>query len=120
MKSEFDKTDKIAAFRCSINILTKLNCNVPDAYDEERAAEYLKQLSQHWHQDEDRVILTVAQMAQSQVDARLRHMVQQAIESLHLPITADDFRAKWNGFSREEKIGLVDEIISLVEGMKEG
>ena len=118
MKSGFDKTDKSEIFRRSMNILAKLNCNVSDAYDEERAAEYLKQLSQHWHQDEGYVIMAVAQMAQSQVDAQLRYLAHKAVEKLQLPITEEEFRENWENLSKEKKMGLVDGVINLLIGMK--
>lgn len=116
MKQSFDKLE---AFQCSLNILTKLHCNVPDAYDKGQATAELQRLSKQWHRDKDYVIMTVVQMAQAEVDAQLRRMVQQIVEELQLPITEEKFRESWENLSEEEKMQLVDSTISLMEGMKE-
>lgn len=115
MKQGFDKLE---AFRCSLNALTKLHCNEPDAYDKGRAAAMLQQLTKEWRCDENHVVMAVAQMAQSEIDARLRHLVQQTMEKLQLPLTEEEFRENWENLSEEKKMEFVDSTISLLKGMK--
>ena len=115
MKRDFDKLE---AFRRSINALTKLHCNEPDAYDKGRAAAMLQQLTKEWRCDENHVVMAVAKMAQSEIDARLRHLVQQTMEKLQLPLTEEEFRENWENLSEEKKMGLVDGVIDLLIGMK--
>lgn len=115
MKQGFDKLE---AFRCSLNALTTLYCNEPDAYDKGQAAAVLQQLTKEWHCDENHVVMAVAQMAQSEIDARLRHLVQQTMEKLQLPLTEEEFRENWEDLSEEKKMELVDSTISLLKEMK--
>lgn len=115
MKQGFDKLE---AFRCSLNALTKLYCNEPDAYDTGRAAAMLQQLTKEWRCDENHVVMMVAQMAKSAIDARLRHLVQQTVEKSQLPLTEGKFRENWENLSEQKKMELVDSTISLLQGMK--
>lgn len=115
MKQGFDKLE---AFRCALNALTKLYCNELNAYDKGRAAAMLQQLSKQWHRDTNYVIMAVTQMAQSEVDTQLQCMVQQTLEGLEFPITEEEFRDSWKNLSNEEKMELVDSTISLLEGVK--
>ena len=115
MKQRFDKLE---AFRCSLNALTKLYCNEPDVYDTGRAAAMLQQLAKEWRCDENHVVMTVAQMAKSTIDARLRHLVQQTMEKSQLPLTEGGFRENWENLSEQKKMELVDSTISLLQGMK--
>lgn len=52
------------------------------------------------------------------LDARLRHLVQQTMEKLQLPLTEEEFRENWENLSEEKKMELVDSTISLLKGMK--
>lgn len=115
MKTEFDKLE---AFRCSLNALTKLYCNVPNAFDREKAEATLQQITRKWHKDEDYVVAVTAQRAQSAADAQIRHMVQQAVEGLGLSITEETFKAHWEDLSNDEKMALADKIISILEEVK--
>lgn len=115
MKHEFDKLE---IFRSSLNALTQINCNVSDVYDREQAVAKLQRLAKEWHMDEDHVIVTMMQMAQSEADARLRSYVQQTAEKLGLLIAEDDFREKWASFSAEDKDKLVELAISTLETLK--
>ena len=118
MKQDFDK---LGMFRDSLNSLVKLNCNLSDYYTREQAATELQRLSKQWSRDEEYVILSIYQLAQSQVDARLRYMVQQAAEKLRLPFPVEEFYKKWGNLNKEEKIELADSINSLLtEVKKEG
>ena len=115
MKQGFDKLE---AFRCSLNALVKLYCNISDAYDKRKAEEVLQSLVKQWHRDENYVIMAITQKAQTTVDARLRYMVQQVVEKLQLPITQEEFRKKWENLSNEEKMELVDSTISFLQEIK--
>lgn len=115
MKHSFDRLE---IFRKSINALVKLNCNVPDAYDIEQAAVVLQQLAGKWHKDEDYVITTVSQMAQSVVDARLRFLMEKTVEKLELPITVEKFREMWGTLSKNEQIELANTAISHLQTLK--
>lgn len=115
MKQGFDKLE---VFRCSLNALTELYCNVPDAYNKGQAAAMLQRFSKAWLRDEDYVIMAIAQEAQIVADARLQYMVQQVIEKLQLPTTEEEFRENWKNLSEKAKINLVNSTISLLSEMK--
>lgn len=118
MKQDFDK---LGMFRDSLNALVKLNCNLSDYYTREQAITELQRLSKQWSWNEEYVILSIYQLAQSQVYARLRYMVQQAAEELDVPFSVEEFYKNWENLSKEEKIGLADSIYSLLaEVKKEG
>ena len=107
--------DELEAFRRSLNILTTLHCNVPDAYDEDKAAAALRRFAKAWHRDEDFVARSIIQMARSEVDMRLRNLSQQAAEMLQLPVTAEEFGNNWSRLSDAEKNMLADELVSRLE-----
>lgn len=118
MKQDFDK---LGMFRDSLNALVKLNCNLSDYYTREQAVTELQRLLKQWSRDEEYVILSIYQLAQSQVDARLMYMVQQAAEKLQVPFSVEEFYKNWENLSKEEKIELADSINSLLaEVKKEG
>lgn len=116
MKDGLD--DKLETFRRSLNALTFLNCNVRDHYDRDAAATELRKLSQAWHMSEDCVIETVAQMAQSDVDARFRFMMEQAAIKLNVPLTTEKFRELWGQLTKDEQIQLADTAIARMQSLK--
>lgn len=115
MKQSFDKLE---LFRKSMNALVKLNCNVSDAYDTEQAAVILQQLMGKWHKDEDYVITTISQMAQSEADARLRFLMEKTAEKLKLPITTEKFREMWGTLSKNEQMELANTAILRLRTLK--
>lgn len=118
MKQDFDK---LKMFRDSLNALVKLNCNLSDYYTREQAAMELQRISKKWNRDEEYVVLSIYQMAQAQVEARLRYMVQQVAEKLQVTFSMEEFYKNWENLSQEEKIELADSINSLLtEVKKEG
>jgi len=115
MKQSFDKLE---LFRKSMNALVKLNCNVSDAYDTEQAAVILQRLVGKWHKNEDYVIATISQMAQSQADERLRLCMEKTAEKLRLPITTEKFRELWGTLSKNEQMELANTAISRLQILK--
>ena len=71
-----------------------------------------------WRMDDDYVILTLVGAVQSEIDARLRYMVEQVTDSLQFPMEKGEFRQRWDNMSQEEKMKLVDCITALVESQK--
>ena len=111
MKQGFDKID---VFTKALNIQAKLYCNVDNAYSKTQAIVCLKQLAKSWRMDDDYVILTLVGAVQSEIDARLRYMVEQVTDSLQFPMEKGEFRQRWDNMSQEEKMKLVDCITALV------
>lgn len=115
MKQSFDKLD---IFCRSINALAKFHCNEQDAYDKGEAVAMLQQLTREWRCNETYAILTVAQLAQSDIDIQLCNLAYEVIYELQMQITKEEFIERWKNFRQEEKLKLVDTIILLLNEIK--
>lgn len=61
MKQDFHRQDRLEEFRVALNYEAKLLCGVDEAYDVEKAADFLQQLSKSWKMSEDDVITITTQ-----------------------------------------------------------
>ena len=61
MKQDFHRQDRLEEFRAALNYEAKLLCGVDEAYDMDKAADFLQQLSKSWKMSEDDVITITTQ-----------------------------------------------------------
>lgn len=110
-----EQQDLTTIFQKAMNTLALLHCNVPDALDRTAAEERLQQLAALWQCDERTVAEYTLTMAATNVDLRTLYFVRQATKALHIPITPDEIKERWNELSESEKYELVNGLATVLE-----
>lgn len=118
MKQEFDRTDRLEKFRDAINAQAKLYCGVDNAYDREKAADFLQQLVKSWRMDADSVITTMTRETQDIVDKQLRQYVIRFLELEQIPFDEAEIKRRWDVLTVEQKNEVVDGIINHMDKYK--
>lgn len=122
MKQEFDRRRRLEEFRRAVNYEAKLYCNVDEAFSQEKAADFLQQLTKSWKMDEDDVITVTTQRVCDTIDRQLRNYVLQFADAMGIPFNEAEIKQRWETFSAKDKNEAVDGVISYLRehNRKEG
>jgi len=118
MKQGFHRQDKLEEFRRAVNFEAKLYCNVDEAYDSEKAADFLQQLSKSWKMSEDDVITTMVQSVEDTIDKQLRMYVLRFLDIMGIPHSPEKIKKRWGELSQEAKNEVTDGIINYMDEHK--
>ena len=112
MKQDFHRQDRLEEFRSALNYEAKLLCGVDEAYDMEKAADFLQQLSKSWKMSEDDVITITTQRVGDTIDRQLRMYVLRFLSMMEIPHSPEKIKERWETLPPEAKNEVVDGIIS--------
>ena len=115
MKQEFDRADRLEEFRRAINYEAKLYCNVDDAFDREKAADFLQQLVKSWTMNEDYVITVTTQRVCDTINKQLRNYVLQFADAMGIPFDEAKIKHRWETLSAKDRNEAVDGVISYLQ-----
>lgn len=116
MKESFHS--RLIEFRDALNAEAKLCCNVDNAYDLDKAADFLQQLSKSWKMSEDDVITITTQRVGDMVDKQLRMYVLRFLDMMKIPHSEERIKERWGTLSTEEKDEVVDGVIDYMQRNK--
>lgn len=91
---------------------------VRNYYTPEMAADELQRLSKAWRRPEDYVIVSIAEIAQRAVDARLLNHMLKFAKILNVPISEEMLKKSWKKLTQDEKSKLADTAISRIEKLE--
>ncbi len=112
MKQAFHNQDKLEEFRRAINYEVKLYCGVDEAYDSEKAADFIQQLSKSWKMSEDDVISTMVQSVKDTIDKQSRMYVLRFLDMMKIPHSSEKIKERWGELSQAAKDEIVDGTIN--------
>lgn len=115
MKHQFDRLDKLEEFRRAINYEAKLYCNVDEAFDREKAADFLQRLVKSWKMNEDDVITVTTQRVSDTIDKQLRNCVLQFADAMGIQFDESEIKQRWETLSTKDKNEVVDGVISYLQ-----
>ena len=118
MKQDFHRQDRLEEFRSALNYEAKLLCGVDEAYDMEKAAEFLQQLSKSWKMSEDDVITITTKRVGDTIDKQLRMYVLRFLDVMKIPHSKERIKERWGTLSTEEKDEVVDGVIDYMQRNK--
>lgn len=118
MKQAFHRPDKLEEFRTALNYEAKLLCGVDEAYDLEKAADFLQQLSKSWKMSEDDVITITTQRVGDTIDKQLRMYVLRFMDMMEIPYSEEKIKERWGTLSAEAKSEVVDGVIDYMQRNK--
>ena len=118
MKQDFDKLDRLEEFRRAINYETKLYCNVDEAYDREKAADYLQRLAKSWRMAADDVISATINNVMDTLDKQFRMYVLRFLDMLKIPHSKEQIKERWANLSTAEKNEVIDGVINYMQRNK--
>lgn len=120
-KKTIKQSDKLRAFRDALNYEAKLYCNVDDAYDMEKANDFLNQLTKSWKMDADSVIANTIKRVQDILDKQSRMYVLRFLDMMNIPYSKEEIKDRWEHLSDAEKDKVIKGVIKcLQEGDKNG
>lgn len=120
IKQGFHSQDKLEIFKDALNIQAKLYCNVDNAFDLEKAADYLQQLTKSWRMAEDDVITTMVNNVKDILDKQSRMYVLRFLDIMRIPYSKEQIKERWRSLSAEDKREVTEGIISYLRSVKEG
>ncbi len=120
MKQDFHRQDKLEEFRTAINYETKLLYGVDEAYDPEKAADFLQQLSKSWKMSPDDVITITTQRVGDTIDKQLRDYVLRFADMMGIRFNEAEIKQRWETLSAKDKNYTVDGVISYLKKHKSG
>jgi len=104
MKQDFHRPDKLEEFRRAVNFEAKLFCNVDEAYDLKKAADFLHQLSKSWKMSEDDVITTMVKSAEDMIDKQLRMYVLRFLDMMKIPHSPEKSKSGGERFPKRPRM----------------
>ncbi len=120
MKQKFDKPtpERLKVFKDAINVEARLFCSVKDAYDDEKALEFLKRLTVSWKMSTDQVITQMVSSARDGLDKRLRYHVLQFADMVGIKYDKEQIMLRWNTLTASEKDEIATGIIDYLNKHK--
>lgn len=115
MKQEFDRLEQ---FRMMLNAQAKICCNVGEAYDREKAADFLQQLTQSWKMGENDVIATITKEVLDIVDKKTCYYVVQFLRLQQISFNEAEVKQRWNTLSGKEKNEIANDVLAYMQGLK--